>query len=462
MAVMKLVTGWYWASILTFITLSVLGGAGAYFWARSSCTPRVAMWAGVLYSIAPYHLNELYQASLLSEYAACSVLPFLFAFVQRVCKRGGNANTAGLAASYALLVLTHLPLTIIGSLSVAVYALLLLRRERLWSTLTRLAVGIGLGLAASSFFWTTVIAELPWIKGNSANQNIYYDYRANFLFSPSALTNRNTWYANLLALAVLGMLLPATILLRRKAKDPATRALAVLTGVALLMTTELSRPLWLIIPKLRDVQFPWRWLVIVSLGGSILLAASIPKWREQWQMSFRPLHLVPLLGFVLSLLFIATQVVWDSEYLSRQQFDSFLRDIRGSASFKDWMPVWASSDTQTFAPSAQVDAGSRTVKVNDWQPEHREFIIAAGQPEAARVRTFYYPLWTANGNDRPLATRPAQDGSLLFDVPPETTNVILKFQEPPRVQKASVTSLIGCLAIVFLGIAGFRKRHVEA
>src|SRR3954452_18446254 len=65
MAVFRLVSGWYGASMLTFVTLSMLGGAGAYFWARQSLSATVAMWAGVLYSIAPYHLNQIYQASLL-------------------------------------------------------------------------------------------------------------------------------------------------------------------------------------------------------------------------------------------------------------------------------------------------------------------------------------------------------------------------------------------------------------
>src|SRR3954447_2054473 len=92
MALFRLMSGWYGASMLTFVTLSMLGGAGAYFWARQSHSATVAMWAGVLYSLAPYHLNQIYQASLLSEYAACSVLPFVFAFVVRVCRRRSAAD----------------------------------------------------------------------------------------------------------------------------------------------------------------------------------------------------------------------------------------------------------------------------------------------------------------------------------------------------------------------------------
>jgi uncharacterized membrane protein (UPF0136 family) len=457
LAALKSATGWYWASALAFTLLSVLGGLGTYFWVRASHAVKVAMWAGVIYTIAPYHLNELYQASLLSEYAACSVLPFLFAFVERVCRRRRTADIAGLAASYALLVLTHLPLTVIGSLSLGVYALFLLRRDRRWVSLMNLALGVIVGLAASSFFWTTMLAELPWIKGNSANQNLYYNYRANFLFSPSALTNRNTWYANLLALALLASVLPAFILIKKKARGSSTRAVAALTVISFLMATEISRPLWLVIPKLSEVQFPWRWLSIASLGGSVLLAVSLPKWKELLRKGVRPLHLIPALGIILSLVFVATQVIWDSEYLPRHEFDSLLKDIRGSASFKDWMPIWAGDGIEAYGPSALVAAGARKISVAEWQPEHRQFTIEPGPSGEARVRTFYYPLWTASADGQPLSTRPAPDGALMIAIPAEVTTISLDFREPPRIQIVRFVSLAGWLVILALSVHGLRK-----
>src|SRR5260370_23254301 len=124
LAATRMLSGdWYAGSIASLVLLSVLGGLGVYFWASSFFEPKIAMWAGILYTIAPYHLNEIYQASLLSEYAACSILPFAFAFVERICRKRNKYDVFGLAAAYGLLILTHLPLTVIGSLSLALYAL---------------------------------------------------------------------------------------------------------------------------------------------------------------------------------------------------------------------------------------------------------------------------------------------------------------------------------------------------
>ncbi len=453
---LKLFTNWYAASVAAFTALSVLGGLGTYFWARGAYPEKVAMWAGVIYIVAPYHLNELYQASLLSEYAACSILPFVFAFLERTCRRQRVSDVAGLAAAYALLILTHLPLTVIGSLAALVYALFLLRRQLFWSTVLRLTTGCVLGLAASAFFWTTMLAELPWIKGNSSHQNVYYDYRANFLFSSHALTNRNTWYANLLGLAVLGTLLPALVLVR-KTLSRTTRAIAVLTTVTLLMTTELSRPLWMIIPKLAEVQFPWRWLALTSLAGSVLLAASLSQWKRIWRRGFRPVHLVPLFGLALSMCFIATQVVWDSDYLRRQDFEDRMTSIRASASFKDWMPSWASEGTAPYSMKESVNASARSISINTWEPEHRVFTIGQGQAGEARVKTFYYPLWAAANANQTLETRPAEDGSLLISVPADKTTVSLDFREPPRVWKVRLVSLAAWLLILTLSLSGMAR-----
>ena len=77
----------------------------------------------------------------------------------------------GLGAAYALLILTHVPLALIGSISLLIYAVLRIERKNLLPAVFRLGLGASLGLVASAFFWTTVLAELPWIKGSSAEPN---------------------------------------------------------------------------------------------------------------------------------------------------------------------------------------------------------------------------------------------------------------------------------------------------
>ena len=449
----RMLTGeWYSASILAFVVLSVTGGLGAYFWARTIFTPRVAMWTGILYALAPYRLNELYQASLLSEYAACSILPFVFAFVERVIRRKNIYDVVGLGASYALLILTHLPIAVIGSIALAIYALLRVEKKAFWSTITRLALATTLGLAASSFFWTSMLAELSWIKGSGANPNPYYDYRLNFLFSPSALTNRNTWYANILALAAIGFLLPGVVFIVRSFKgDKSNRILNapfILLLVTFLMATSLSKPVWAVVPKLSEVQFPWRWLSVTSLMGAMLFAASIPKWREQFRNRLRPRDLAVGLAFALSLVFIGTQIIQDCEYISRAKFEPMVQDVRGAVSFKDWLPVWARDFNNVEKMSAKVEAGTRPVTITAWEPERRTFHLGAGTENTLQVRTYFYPRWTAKADGRLLPTTATADGLLLISAPAQATDIQLAFERPARVSMFEAITIASWILII--------------
>jgi hypothetical protein len=456
--------GWFSANIVAFILLSILGGAGAYFWARTLCRPKIAMWAGVFYVLAPYRLNELYQASLLSEFAACSILPFAFAFVERVCRKKTVIDIAGLGAAFALLILTNLPLAVIGSISLAAYALLRIERKYFLATVARLGLAVIIGLAASSFFWTTMVAELSWIKGSAASPNIYYDYRVNFLFSPSALTNRNTWYANLLALAIIGFVLPAIVLVVRAYKKEMShqvfRAPMILVVATFLMATAISRPVWAIIPRLSEVQFPWRWLAVTPLMGALLVAASIPKWIEQFRAKVRPRDLAVALAFVLALVFTATQVIYDCDYLRREKFDVMTQEVRGAVSFKDWLPSAARDVDHVEKINGNVDAGARSIIITSWASERRRFQIAAGPETNLRVRTYFYPHWKAFADGQGIPVSAASDGTLVISAPARAATIDLVFQEPRRVRVFEyLSSLAWLLIVVTLGFHLIRRRE---
>jgi 4-amino-4-deoxy-L-arabinose transferase-like glycosyltransferase len=456
--------GWYSATILIFVFLSVAGGLGAYFWGRTIFSAQVAMWTGILYALAPYRLNELYQASLLSEYAACSILPFLFAFVERVIKKRSIYDVVGLGAAYGLLILTHLPIAVIGSLALTAYALIRIERKFLLATITRLALGVTLGLAASSLFWTSMLAELSSIKGNNAGLNPYYNYRLNFLFSSSGLTNRNTWYANILALAVIGFLLPGLVFMLRSFKrEKSNRTLAaalVLLLVTFLMATSLSKPVWAIVPKLSEVQFPWRWLSITSLMGAILFAAGIPKWQEQLRLRIRPRDLAVGLVFALSLVFIGTQIIQDCEYIGRVKFEPMVQEVRGAVSFKDWLPASALDFNHAEKMTAKVDAGTRPVTITSWEPERRTFHLGAGSENTLRVRTYFYPRWTAQADGQQLPVTANADGLLLISVPPQAADIQLVFAQPQRVRMFElVTAISWMLILSFLLLAAIKMKR---
>jgi hypothetical protein len=122
-----------------------------------------------------------------------------------------------------------------------------------------------------------------------------------------------------------------------------------------------------------------------------------------------------------------------------------------------WFPIWARSDIRKM--STEVEAADRAVTVASWQPEHRKFSVAAGPTTEARVRTFYYPHWTATNEAGALPTRPDKDGALLISLPPNATSVALDFREPRKTKISTMSSLSGLIIIGALVVPFRRRRH---
>jgi 6-pyruvoyl-tetrahydropterin synthase-like protein len=442
---------WYVATLLTFGLISVAGGLGIYLWARSILSAYEAASAGLIYALAPYHLNQLYQATMLAEWAGAAVLPFLFAFLERICARGKRSDSAKFAACYALLVLTHLPLTVIGSLALLVYALVRIESGRRVQTLAKLAAAAALGLCASSIYWVTMVSEMRWIGINTVAYDSSVDYRYNFLLSTFSPDNLNVWWMNILTLMTLLLSAPMFLLVRRHVwRDrPQLRPVVVLTAFALFMALPLSRPVWWLLSPLQQTQFPWRWLALISMGVAVLAGAGLALVDQTGQGSARVKRLAIMAAMSISVVFTLSHVVREAKFLPRQAFEQTLSAVRGTASVNYWFPVWASAKPR--AMNTAVEAGNRAVVVQSWTPESRRFSVAAGDATEARVKTFYYPHWTARSGQQLLNTRADKDGALLISLPHDAVSVDLNFVEPRRSHISSYASLAG---FMFIGVLG--------
>ena len=450
-----LIGNWYDATLVVFAIVAIVGGLGMYFWARSFLTPSTAAWASVLYALAPYHVNQLYQAAMLAEWAGAAVLPFVFGFVDRVCERGRSRDIAGLAACFGLLILTHLPMSVIGSMTLLVYALVRIQGSGKIRKLTKLSFAVILGLSVSAVYWITMVSELGWIAADNIDTKPSHSY--DFLLSTFSPDNLSVWWMNILALMTLLLCAPAFLFLFRSAAPlrRATRPVIVAGAFALFMCLPLSWPVWRVIRPLQDTQFPWRWMAVVSMVASIIAAAALPLVMGKLD---RVKRLLIFGAMVVSVAFTFSHSIREAQYFSRARFESMVSDVRGTPSIEYWTPIWAHSNLQKM-PTEVVAAG-REVTVTSWQPEHRKFSVAAGTAAEARVKTFYYPHWIARNESGVLTTRADSDGALLISLPQNATSIELDFHEPRRTRFSTITSLSGLIIIGALAIP-FRRRRTH-
>src|SRR5262249_46239714 len=129
-----------------------------------------------------------------------------------------------------------------------------------------------------------------------------------------------------LTLLIVAVIFAASFALWRRVRASRTepdlrntfRVLGGLSAAAILLMVRVTAPLWLWLPKLRFVQFPWRWLAVLAVTFALFSTCSlkrrtlVPAW----------IALVLLLAVTGS--FLVRHAWWDAEDVN------FIKDAVGS------------------------------------------------------------------------------------------------------------------------------------
>ncbi|MGI8467294.1 MAG: 6-pyruvoyl-tetrahydropterin synthase-related protein [Pyrinomonadaceae bacterium] len=454
----RIFTGnWADASFLTFFLIFFASGIGVYLWAKEEFSDAQSLLAAGIFIFAPHHLNQIYNSFLFAEFAASAVLPFCFLFTARVCRKGNLGAMLGLAISFALLLLTHLPTSVFGSPILAIYAIFLLRRKSFLKTLSKLAVSVFCGVAASSFYWLRMLAEMSWVKSSSETYfQGHFDYRENFLLFPFHLLNfqddiSSLWLADLMLLAMILISIPSVVFLikNRSSVSKFSFSVGLIFLISVLMTTPLSYPVWDNLPFLQKVQFPWRLLGIVSLCGAIFSSTGIFRVAELMNQNKNRFAAAGLGLAMLFFVFTSAFIVRQASYVPRAEFNLQIENVTSANSFDCWWSIWAKSDA--FQIKEKLVAENRAAEITKWNSTEKDFNVAAGQPSLARVAAFYYPRWQATVNGNPAKIEKADDGAILIALPPEASRVELSFVEPFFVKISNVVSALTWLIFLIVG-----------
>ncbi len=442
------VQDWYFSAMTAFFLIFLVGGIGIYLWAKEELSPQQAIIAAAIYTFAPYHLNQIYNNFLFAEFSATAIIPFCFLFLTRVCRKNNKFDVLGLAVFYAFLILTHLPLTIISSLTLGIYGLLLLRKETFLRVAAKLFIAVGTALTLSSFYWLRMVSELDWVKHASPqySSNIW-DYRINFLLKPENILNFQTdvlclWLADIMLLAILFVSLPSVILLLRKQliASKFVTAVGIVLCVAVFMTTPLSSIVWDNLTFLQKTQFPWRWLAIISAFGAIFASIGINCAAEKMKESNNIFLPIGLGSVLLIFIFTSAFIIKCALYHPREEFNQQMTAIATAESCDCWWTTWA--NRSAFSQTEKVVAGTRQIEIQNRAATEKKFTIASGQPEITTVAIFYYPHWKMTINNQPIEISPTENGLISFPVPAEKSEINIYFQEPDFIRFAFYLSAL--------------------
>ncbi len=431
-----------------------------------------AIFAACLYIANPYTLFVVYERTAYGELLAGAWLPLMVLYALR-----RQASVAPLGLSIAALWLTNSPAAVVGSYLLALLALFLWIAERNPWPAVRAAGGILLGLALAAFYIVPAAIEQRWVQIDRA---ILPGIRVqdSFLFGHTAdpLHDQVLHTASWIFVAEFVFACCAAWVARRKAKTSTARVtLTAVLPVILLLQLPLSALVWQYAPHLKFLQFPWRWVMALSLIACVLAGLAMKRGRGPAVIAATA---IVAMSLGCALLFFAPcddedavtpqiaafqagdGIVGTDEYTPRladnaavQQHLPLVRVLR--AAQEDGVTRGQGDNPEWHAPAAGSPHASPHVsidaKIDARRPdgEHWALRIATPEPAYAVLRLMDYPSWNVRVDGHPVNTRPRRkDGLLTVPIGPGNHTIDVRWQATNDILFGRALSALGLLALI--------------
>jgi hypothetical protein len=460
----RIATGdWHLALCIVLLIFSLAGALGVYLWAKEFIEGKGAAIAATAFLLMPYILSQVYTSAFYAQSAAISILPFSFLFVTRLSRNGKFGDSVGLAISLSLVILTNLPATVIGCISLLIYSLASLERRNLALFIVKLSCGVGLALMATAFYWLRMYPELEFFRNTQFWTDQTFNWKEHFLLTKPSKVVFGIWFNNytlittiLLAFCGLGGLSRAKSDIHR----PNLRPVVILFFFSIFIMTPLSMPLWLYIPYLNEVQFPARWQIITSVTGSIIFGAgAFPFTRavkERISIKNPRVWLLAITLIAVVIIFSQLSTKYYRHLIPPNEFNAWCENDINSLGYEFFWTLQAKKEA--FAVTNTIVSPERAVEVVEWKPGERRFRIAEGPANKIRIPTLYYPRWQASVNGQPTELSYDDDGAMLVSVPPAKSDVRIWFQEAWYVERANYVSAMVWLVLFLAGLYSLTSR----
>jgi hypothetical protein len=416
---------------LIWLTL-VLGGLSMWRLARAALPENDAILAAVFFAVNPYTLMVVYFRSDYAELIAVALFPLLVLGVLRIATHDRKA-IAGVAVVYAAIWLSNAPEAVLASYSAALLLVVLATLKKSLAPVLAGGVALAAGMGLAAYYILPAAYEQRWVD---IGQVLAMELRPveNFLFTHAENPEFVwfNWRMSMIACLMLG----ATAIAggfaarRRRITPEVWWTLAALTAVIFCLMSRFSLPVWDHLPKLRFVQFPWRWLGPLAVPCSMFLAMSFSGLRKKW------------LGWigVWAMLAILLGVMISTAWWDAQDVPDLKQAITSGKGYEGTDEYTALGGDRTDLPegapraSALNDDGDPMdasdgvrLYVQGWDPEQKHIEVESRVPLRLAPKLEYFPAWHVDVDGHPATAVPAEDtAQLLVPLPPGTHRVDIR------------------------------------
>jgi hypothetical protein len=456
---------------LTFLLLAGTGLATRAL-ARQTLSDGAATLAGCAALFSGYALFTAYERSAFGELSGGMWIPLVLLLILRdrnssdsAGKRALDGSTLPLALVMAGAWLSNVPLGVMASYLLAAVALATALLKKSWAPVLRAAVGAALGIGLAALYLIPATLEQHWVDIRQAIDDPGLLIENSWLFARHAnpmlelhdveLHRVSLIATGMIAVALIGVLvswLRGSLSTQRNWWIP----LALIPIVILFLQFPISLPVWNLLPKLRFLQFPWRWLVVLEAPMAIFFASAVwcaGRWRR---VAVAALCAVFFLTATVAAGRLFFQVC-DDEDAVQGTLDVY-RSGAGFLGTDEYEPPGADNTMVatglpdfclTSDPAVVLGKGAEGVPPV-WSADQHSceatFSAAQHQTENLRIRAFIahpgflilrlrsYPAWQVRVNDQlPTSLPRREDGLMAVPVPQGPVDLTVDWTTTPDV-----------------------------
>jgi hypothetical protein len=506
-ALLGAILPWTWTPLaLTLIALLAMS-ASFFQMAREWIPEDNAAFAACLYVLNPYILFVAYERTAYGELLAGIWMPLLVLYALRKAPA-----LPQLALVIAALWLTNAPGAVMGCYTLALIVLWTALIERRWVLIARAAGAVALGLSLSSFYLVPAVYEQRWVEITRAiAQGMRIEDSFLFEHTGEAFHDQVLHTASWIAVTLLAFTAIAAILSIRnrqsaprpesetrgtgrpgtrasgaktaclipsqssfaKGRESASTALIAAAVLIACLLLPFSDALWRHAPELKFLQFPWRWLLVLSLIAAFLAGTALrSEARTRRAILLRALAILLLACAMSGLAWRSFWQPCDDEDNIRAQLATF-NDTGFEGTDEYTASPADNGDIQQHLPQVRIlreasadqadssiaenpewrpnpsDAEPAQIHIQRWNVEHISATIDSASPAFAVLRLMDYPAWRVRINGHPASARPRRDDGLMtIPIAAGTSRIEVQYTATPDSWIGRAISLLSILILL--------------
>ena len=431
--------------VCTSIILLIFSGFACFALCRYYASAFNALIASLIYMILPYHYaTDIWMRAALGEQAAFIFMPLTALCLLKLAD--DSRYLIGLALSFAALIFSNLPSTLLYAPVLVFLTLWIAWQSRSLLIIWRSVCGAVLGTGLSAIYLLPAYSLQNMIKASNWFQHAPEE---NLLVTAEMATKFGIFLFPILAIGALFLAL-SILGLRDKHVAQNTKPWIIIGMTVLVMSSVLALPFWQNAGFYRIVQFPWRALTILDLSFAVM-------WANLWQTKLQGKETLAMFTrvIIISSLFMATKYQYQIYHAPSNPYVMNIVDEHRDLKLK--------TDGAEYLPACYQlkDGDSDKLITRDYAEKN---LHAAKMPNQLNI--YYFPFLTAQmGTKQVPITCDPQTGFIKYDAAAYSMPIVVTHQFLPiekLAAKISLASLIMLIALAIINIFWNRREKPQS